>query len=96
VEEWRKGYLRAVLDFIGAPDDVDLETVTITTDWEEAGGYSEYTNWDASINMGISYVTPEDLPYPPNYHRTGVRVARGESVHTGLTNDEVAALIRSF
>jgi hypothetical protein len=93
MEAWRAGYLRAVLDFVGAPEDVDLDTVKISGSWEEAGGYSEYTNWDAEITMEVAWLAPED-------DDTGLhawhKVRKGDVQSRQLRNEEVAKLINSF
>lgn len=90
MEEWQKRYYRAVLDFVGASDGVDLETVVIHTDWNEAGGYSEYTNWDAEIAMSVDWTGPA-------VEQDGFIKARPEQrKYSMLRNEEVARLIRSF
>ncbi|MET0888337.1 MAG: hypothetical protein ABWX92_18010, partial [Mycetocola sp.] len=42
-EPWVDRYRRRVLDFVGGSADVDLGTVSITSGFEEAYSYSEYT-----------------------------------------------------
>lgn len=90
MDEWRKRYYRAILDHLGGSDEVDLETMTVVTDWTDAGGYSEYTNWDSSIAMHIEWTEPAR---EPEGFFTG---SSEKKEYRWLTNDEVADLIRSF
>jgi hypothetical protein len=98
MDGWQARYRRAVLDFIGAPDNVDLDEVVITTSWNEAWGYSEYTNGDAEIELYVNYPAPEDVPWPENYpyRSPGPRYTKGETIYHSLHNSEVAELINSF
>lgn len=100
MEEWQKRYRRAMLDFIGAPEDVDLEKVIINTYWDEGYYYSSRTFEDPSMKMDISYVRASDERYPddyfmPKYAGTVMNSAGSTAYHTLYTND-VVKLIQSF
>jgi hypothetical protein len=92
MEDWQKRYRRVVLDFIGAPQDVDLETVVIDATREDGNMYSTYTYEDPKMEMTISYVLTTDIETKYGWRK----VKAGERMHRTLYKEEVAALIRSF
>lgn len=52
---WEDRYKRAVLNFIGAPKDIDLATVKITTSGSDGYHYSEYTYSDGNISVFVEW-----------------------------------------
>lgn len=60
----------------------DDDVVTINQGWEDAGGYSEYTSWDAAFSISVA-VRREGYYYDMPYNETQAR-------HASYSNDECA------
>lgn len=86
MEDWRARYLRKVLDFVGAPEGVDLDTVVAQAENNEGYRYSSYTFEDPSFRFYVTYVSPIDDGW----------IKAGQAVYRSLEGDEVAKLIGSF
>lgn len=80
MDDWERRYKRKVLDYIRAPEDVDLYTVVITSEWADAWGYSEYTNEPAEFDIRITYKDPTS----------------GRDRYARLSNEECAEFLRSL
>jgi len=93
MEDWEARYRRKVLDFIDAPEDVDLETVQIVMENDPGYHYSEYTYEDPSTKLAIEYDAPDDIAPKMPWQRP---IARGDRVYRVLDNEEMAQLINSF
>lgn len=90
MEDWRARYLRKVLDFVGAPEGVDLETVTTEANNDPGYHYSSYTFEDPSFKFSVSWIAPEDDTL--SWHI----VPKGTRIYREIEGDEVAKLIGSF
>lgn len=96
MEKWEHGYRRKVLDYIGAPDGVDLETVTISMVQDPGYAYSSMTFEDPHMEMSVQYIAPADVPYPTGWHRDGNLVNKGQLVFRTLDADDIVSLVNSF
>lgn len=59
-------FRRQVLDRFGAPEDVDLETVTVYFVHQKAYAYSEYDGEPQSFEMNVSWL--QQAPDPTAFH----------------------------
>lgn len=88
---WVERYHRALLDFLEAPADIDLATVSTTSTWEGAWSYSEYTGGGAQFGLLVTWRsacprTSYDKPGPD-----------GLFTHDSeLTNEDVARFLNSI
>lgn len=92
-ETWTDRYHRRVLDFVGARGDVDLDTVSVTSGYEEAYRYSEYESGGGYFAMNVYWKekAPRDDQTPAHADWDGLYPRSAE-----LTNDEVARFLDSL
>lgn len=88
---WVDRYHRALLDFVGAPAEIDLTTVQVSSSWSDAYRYSEYTGGEAQFDLDVSWQSAtQERPW----ERPDVD---GKYRHTrGLSNEEVVRFLNSI
>jgi hypothetical protein len=92
-EPWEARYKRRMLDHVGASTDVDLDSVLISSGFEEAYEYSEYTAGGGFFAINVSWEEPQ-----PRKGLTSGGPDRDGKYHCSreLTNEEVAAFLDSL
>jgi hypothetical protein len=88
---WVDRYRRRVLDFVDASKDVDLASVRITSGFEEAYQYSEYTGGGGFFAIDVTWF--ETTP-SASYDRVNADGLYQRSRQ--LTNDEVAEFLNTL
>lgn len=90
---WHDRYHRALLSHLGVDTaDVDMSSISATSEWERAWSYSEYTGGDAQFSLTVNWrsSTPRgDIHEQPDED--------GLYTHQrGFTNEEVADFLNNI